>query len=187
MSKETERQYTAWLLYCEAGSLQKTLDAWDRVGQLLGETGVDFARRLRKKPSHTTIETWSKKYRWVERKELRLVEILEALREKTKKIKREKLHKIAEGFERVTNKIIKRLREGEEPTINEWKQVWEMFQVELGKPTSRTALKEEQKPLTEEEKQEKKKLDAALKIVYEQQAKNKPHILDTDKQNKRRK
>src|SRR5579864_1409856 len=90
MPGETEQQYTAWLLYCEAGSFRKTLDAWNRVGQLWGEIGVDFSTRLGDKPVETTIENWSKKYHWVERKELKLTEDLEALRDKTKRSKRDK-------------------------------------------------------------------------------------------------
>ena len=49
MPGETEQQYTAWLLYCEAGSLRKTEGLWNRVGQTLGEAGVEFADRLGKK------------------------------------------------------------------------------------------------------------------------------------------
>jgi hypothetical protein len=87
MPGETEQQYTAWLLYCEAGSLRKTEGLWNRVGQSLGEAGVEFADRLGKKPSDTTLETWSKKYRWVERKDLKLTEDLEGLRKKAQEIK----------------------------------------------------------------------------------------------------
>jgi hypothetical protein len=161
---ETEQQYTAWLLYCEAGSLGKTIRSWEGIWHGSGsEVAVVFRERLGKPAGLRTISRWSKQYRWVERKDLKLTEDLKVLREKTKKIKREKLHKTAEAFEKIANKILKRLKEGEESTISEWKQVWEMFQVELGKPTSRTMLNEEQRPLTEEEKKEKKKLDAALK------------------------
>ncbi len=171
---ETQQQYTAWLLYCEAGSLRKALDLWDVVGQKLGESWAEFALRLGKKPSDTTIEKWSKKYRWVERRELKLTEDIEALREKTKKIKREKLHKIADAFEKIGVKIAKRLRANGEPTIAEWKQVWEMFQVELGKPTNRSQLKvEDQKPLTPEEKAYGKKLHDAVKEIVRKQHKGK--------------
>lgn len=171
MSKETEQQYTAWLLYCEAGSLRKTLDAWNRVGQSVGEMGVEFAQRLGKKPSDTTLERWSKQFRWIERREVKLTEDLMALREKTKRIKRDKLHRIAEAFDRVGSKIIKRLRANEEPTILEWKIVWEMFQVELGKPTNRSQLKleDEQRPLTPEEKEYGKKLHEAVKEIVRKQ------------------
>ncbi|MFA5168835.1 MAG: hypothetical protein WC530_09945 [Candidatus Omnitrophota bacterium] len=171
MPKETEQQYAAWLLYCEAGSLRKTLEAWDRLGQDWGEIGAVFASRLGKKPVETTIENWSKKFHWVERREIKLAEDLMALREKTKRIKRDKLHRIAEAFDRVGNKIMKRLRANEEPTILEWKIVWEMFQVELGKPTNRSQLKleDEQRPLTPEEKEYGKKLHEAVKEIVRKQ------------------
>lgn len=164
MPKETEQQYTAWLLYCEAGSLVKTLILWGNVGQSVGEMGVEFAERLGKKPSDTTLERWSKKYHWVERREIKLTEDLEALRQKTKKIKREKLHKIAEIFDKITNKVLKRLRGDEEPSISEWKMVWEMFQIELGKPTSRGELKteSEQRLPTSEEREHGKRLHKAV-------------------------
>lgn len=188
MPGETEQQYTAFLLYCEIGSLQKTLNIWNRSGEVLGESGVDLAKRLGKKPSHTTIENWSKKYHWVKRKDLKLAEDLEALREKTKKIKREKLHKIAEAFEKVANKILQQLKTKRKLTINEWKQIWEMLQVELGKPTSRFALKEEeQKPLTPEEEEEGEEIDEIIKKHHEQHPEKKSSILDTEKQNKGRK
>ncbi|MFA5169076.1 MAG: hypothetical protein WC530_11170 [Candidatus Omnitrophota bacterium] len=170
MPKETEQQYTAWLLYCEAGSLQKALGIWDKVGQSVGEMGVEFAERLGKKPSDTTLERWSKQFHWVERREIKLAEDLTALREKTKKIKRNKLHRIAEAFDRVGNKIMKRLKASEEPTILEWKIVWEMFQVELGKPTNRSQLKvDDQHPLTPEEKIRGKKIYEALEKVLNEE------------------
>lgn len=165
LPKETEQQYTAWLLYCEAGSLRKTLEVWSKVGQLWGEIGADFALKLGKKPGETTIENWSKKYHWVERRELKVTEDLETLRDKTKKIRREKIHKIADIFERVINKKIRQLKEGESVTMLDLKQIWEMFQVELGKPTSRGELKteSEQKPLTSEEKEHGKRVHKAVK------------------------
>lgn len=170
ISKETEQQYTAWLLYCEAGSIRKLLRQWKALHQGFIKTSSELeplAVKLGKPPSERTLLEWSRKYQWVKRTDLKLAEDLEVLREKIKKVKREKLHKIAEAFEKIANKILKRLREGEEPTINEWKQVWEMLQVELGKPITRAALNEEQRPLTEEEKKQKKKIDAALKKYIE--------------------
>lgn len=135
MPGETEQQYMAWLLYCEAGSIPRMIRAWEQVRQGIGETSGIWREKLQKLgklPAERNIEKWSSKYKWVERKELKLTEDLKSIRERSEKIKQEKLHKIAEAFERVTNKILKRLREGEEPTINEWKQVWEMLRTELG-------------------------------------------------------
>ncbi len=172
MQEETEQQYTAWLLYCEIGSIEKLLQTWDKVGQSLDESWMVFGEKLKQKPSHTTLGNWSKKYRWVERRELKLAEDLEALREKTKKIIRGKKHKIAEAFERIVNKRIKQLKEGEVVTTLDLKQVWEMFQVELGKPSSRGELKvEDQRPLTPEEKEHGKKLHEAINEVLKKQHK----------------
>ncbi len=191
MPRETERQYIAFLqLYCRVSSLRKVLDVWDKVGELSGEVGVDLARRLGEKPNITTIENWSKKYRWVDRKELKLVEDLKGMREKTKKIARQKLHKIAETFEKIADKIKKQLTgEGAEVTMYDLKQAWEMLQVELGKPTSRTALKEEeQKPLTPEEEAEAEEVDQIIKDHYDpKSSKKKSSILDSKKPNKGRK
>jgi len=135
MPGETEQQYTAWLLYCEAGSIPRMMRAWEQLRQDIGETSGIWGEKLQKLgklPAERNIEKWSSKYQWVERKELKLTEDLKAIREKSEKIKQEKLHRIAEAFERVTNKVLNRLKEGEEPTISEWKQVWEMLRTELG-------------------------------------------------------
>lgn len=190
MPKETEQQYTAWFLYCEAGSVRKLLSQWESVWRGFGKSSAELEgirEKLGKTPTRRTLDNWSKQYQWVKRTDLKLAEDLEGLREKTKRIAREKKHKIAEYFRKKIDKALKQMAEGEGATTHEVKEAWEMFQVELGKPTSRTALNEDQRPLTEEEKKEKKKLDTALKIIYEQQRKNKPPILDNREQNKRRK
>ena len=182
MPKETEQQYTAWLLYCETGSLDKLLQAWTKVGQKADEIGIDFGSRLGEKPARSTLGEWQKRYHWIERRELKLIEDLETLRGRLKKIKREKLYKIADAFERMTNKILKQLRSDKEPTILEWKMVWEMFQVELGKPTSRAQLKtEEQKPLTPEEKEYGKELHKAVAWYIRQEHEKKTNIEKTNK------
>lgn len=169
MPKETEQQYTAWLLYCEYGSIDKLLQTWQGIERRTkaDERRTEFEalmERLGKPPARTTIGEWSIKYQWVKRKEMKITEDLGALREKTKKIRREKIYKIAEIFERIINKVLKGLRGDYEPTISELKIVWEMFQVELGKPTSRGELKTEpeQKPLTPDEKEHGKRLHKAV-------------------------
>lgn len=172
---ESEQQYTAWLLYCDAGSIDKMLRKWESLHQSITKTSPEleeFRESLGKPISRRNIVEWSKKYQWVKRTDLKLAEDLETLRERTRKIKREKLHKIADAFERIGVKIAKRLRGSEEPTITEWKQVWEMFQVELGKPSSRGALRvEDQKPLTPKEKEHGIKIHKAVDEILKQQHK----------------
>lgn len=193
MEGETEKQYLAWLLYCEVGSIRKLLRQWEMLWQGIGKTSAElegWREKLGKPVARRNIEQWSVKYQWVKRTDLKLAEDLEAMREKSKKIAREKKHKILEALERVANKILKQLKEGAEPSISEWKQVWEMAQVELGKPTSRTQLTE-QSPLTPEEKKEGKELDEKLKQFIRsqigQEREGERPILDIKKQNKKRK
>src|SRR3989344_3221361 len=172
MPKETEQQYTAWLFYCEAGSLQKTLRLWERVGQSVGEMGAEFAVRLGKKPSDTTIERWSKQFRWVERKDLKLQEDLEGLREKTKRIKTERVHRIAEYFEKAMTIALKSLKENSDVTTGDVKLIWEMFRTELGetlgKHTHAVGIDEsKQTPPDEEEKALGAALNDTIKKFYD--------------------
>ena len=135
MKGETEKEYIAWLLYCEAGSIPRLMRAWEQLRENIGEVSGIWSGKVRilgRLPSERNIEKWSSRYQWVERKELKLKEDLKIIQEKSEKIKKEKLHKIADAFESISNKVLKRLREGEEPTIAEWKQVWEMLRTELG-------------------------------------------------------
>lgn len=156
MPGESEQQYVAWLLYCETGSFDKLLTYWNRLLQGYSEITPELAElkgKLGKPPVRKTIQNWAKKFQWVKRTEVKLAEDLETLREKTKKIKQERLHKIAEAFERSANKILKRLRANEEPTIAEWKQIWEMFRMELGLSTGKQDINinpEEQTPTIDE-------------------------------------
>ncbi len=188
---ETEQQYFAWILYCELESIPKMIRVWDQVREGFGETsGVlrDKIIELGKLPTERQVENWSSKYHWVKRKDLKLAEDLEGLREKARRITQEKIYVIANVFWDKLEALRKQLQRGEGATVHEVKELWEMLQVELGKPTSRLALKEEeQKPLTDEEKAEKEKLDKLLKIVYEQQGKIISPLLDTEQQSKRRK
>lgn len=191
MPKETEQQYTAWLLYCEVGSLRKTLDAWDRLGQNRGEIGVLFAERLGKRPAESTIETWSKKFRWVERKDLKLKEDLEGLRDKTKRIKAERVHRIAEYFEKAITFALKQMKENTDVTTGDVKTIWEMFRTELGetlgKHTHAVGIDEnKQTPPDEEEKALGDALNTAIKQFYDkrgtgrEKGKGKHPVLDQE-------
>jgi len=176
MPKETEQQYTAWLLYCEAGSIQKTLRLWDRVGQSLGETWVEFAGRLGKKPSDTTIETWSKNFRWVERKDLKLTEDLESLRKKAQEIKQKKVFLIGEVFWEKIQALKKQMKKGEGATVDEIKKLWEMFRTEMGESLGKHELsirEEDQKPPTAEEEELGSAIDETIKDFYERKGKRK--------------
>lgn len=168
MPGETEQQYWAWLLYSELGSIDKLMKFWKGVRPDETEMRPELAgiiEKLGKPPAESTIKRWSIKYQWVKRADLKLAEDLEGLREKTKKIAREKKHKVLEIFETIVNKVRKELKDREGLTIDELKKVWEMAQVELGKPTTRATLEEEQRPLTPEERERGKLIDEALKPI----------------------
>jgi len=176
MPKETEQQYTAWLLYCEAGSIRKTLKLWDRVGQNLGESWVEFADRLGKKPSDTSIENWSKKFRWVERKDLKLTEDLVGLRKKAQEIKEKKVFLIGEIFWEKLQALKKQMKNGEGATIDEIKKLWEMFRTEMGESLGKHELsinEDEQTPPTPEEEALGKEIDDTIKAFYERKGKSK--------------
>ncbi len=176
MPGETEQQYTAWLLYCEAGSLRKTEGLWNRVGQSLGEAGVEFADRLGKKPSDTTLETWSKKYRWVERKDLKLTEDLEGLRKKAQEIKQKKVFAIGEVFWEKLQALKKQIKNGEGATVDEIKKLWEMFRTEMGESLGKHELsinEDEQKPPTPEQEELGQAIDETIKAFYGRKGKAK--------------
>jgi hypothetical protein len=174
MPGETQRQYTAFLLYCETGSLPKMMRAWAGICRDdVGEVSVIFKEKLGNLPAERTVERWRAKYHWVRRADIRRAEVLEELNEKSKKIDREKVHKIAEAFERITNKLLRNLRGSMEPSISEWRQVWEMFRTELGKPIGKQEItgtflnEEEQKPPTSEEKELTKKINEVMSDHYD--------------------
>jgi hypothetical protein len=172
MPKETEQQYTAWLLYCEVGSLEKLLRLWDGVGRNLDESWMVLAQRLGKKPSHTTLGNWSKQYRWVQRTELKLKEDLEGLREKTKRIKTERVHRVAEYFERSITLALKKLKENSDISTSDVKLIWEMFRTELGetlgKHTHAIGIDEsKQNPPDEEERALGAALNETIKNFYD--------------------
>lgn len=176
MPKETEQQYTTWLLYCEAGSLRKTLDAWDRLGQNRGEIGAIFTERLGKRPAESTIEAWSKKYQWVERKDLKLTEDVESLRKKAQEIKQKKVGVIAEIFWDKLQALRKQMKKGEGATTDEIKKLWEMFRTEMGESLGKHELsinEDEQTPPTPEEEALGKEIDDTIKAFYERKGKSK--------------
>lgn len=175
ISGESEQNYTAWLLYCEAGSLNKLHRMWERLHQGFSDSSSEiaiFKDRLGSPPTVRTLAEWSKKYRWVERQELKLSEELEIMKEKVQKIKREKTYKIAELFERMLVLLIKKIKTGYDPTIQELKQIWEMLRTELGETISKHEIvginESEQKPPTPEEMELGKKIDQAIITFYEE-------------------
>ncbi len=96
---ETKRQYMAWLLYCETESINRLLRKWKEI-----QTGKSKApeslkgikENLGRIPSRGTVVNWSKKFRWVKRKEKKLTEDSKIILEKIRQIKIEEWVKILE-------------------------------------------------------------------------------------------
>lgn len=175
MPKETEKQYFAWVLYCEVGSIHKLLRQWQKLHQGYTNSAPEIAglrEKLGPVPGERTLKSWSKKYHWVARNELKLKEDIEAMREKTKRYKAERAHRVAEYFDKVMTQLMKKVREGGEVTTADLKQIWEMFRTEmgetLGKHTHAIGIDEsKQTPPTEEEIALGEALDNTVIEFYE--------------------
>jgi len=158
MKGERERQYTAFLLYCEVGSLTKLMQVWEKIRRGgVGGLSVKFSSRLGKLPSRRTIERWSSKYCWVERAHMKLKEDLKVLRERTKQIRKKRAYEITEIFWSKLQALKKQMQKGEGATVYEVRHLWEMMRTEWGESIGKQEVvnkidEEEQKPLTEEEK-----------------------------------
>ena len=161
---ETERQYTAFLLYCEVGSVSKLIQAWEQISRNpVGELSVIFGSKLGVLPSERTIERWSVKYQWVERADQKLAEDLEGLKKKTTQIRQKRAYLIAEAFWCKLQMLRKQMQAGEATTVQEVRILWEMMRIEWGESISKQEVirginEEEQRPLSPEEIELSKKI-----------------------------
>lgn len=164
MPGETESQYTAFLLYCEVGSVSKLAQAWQQICRNpVGELSVIFGNKLGNLPSERTIERWSVKYQWVKRGDMKLTDDLEALKKKTTQIRQKRAYLITEAFWSKLQSLRKQMQTGESTTVQEVRILWEMMRIEWGESISRQELvrginEEEQRPLTPEEVELSKKI-----------------------------
>ncbi|MDD2822820.1 MAG: hypothetical protein PHQ59_01940 [Candidatus Daviesbacteria bacterium] len=167
MPGETEQQYCAWLLYVEVGSLRKVLRNW---GQDDGDMGAEFTSRLGKKPAESTIERWSRKYRWVDRTELQLTEELTDLKQETDRFRLQRKFLVTDVL---VSKLKKLRREAKKTdvTVLDVKYLWEMHRTEFGEATGKTIVshyidEKEQLPPTSEENEIGKEIDQLIKNHY---------------------
>lgn len=138
MPKETEQQYIAWLLYCEAGSIPKLIKVWGQVRHHVGGmTGIWGQRieHLGRLPIERTLERWSSKYRWVERQELKLKQEMEEVNDRLSKIIQKRKYEIIILFGDALEKYGRQLRDPNRIiTVQELRTLWEMMRIELGEP-----------------------------------------------------
>lgn len=157
MPGETERQFTAFLLYCEVGSVSKLIQAWQQICRNpVGELSVIFGSKLGVLPSERTIERWSVEFQWVERADRKLTEDLEGLKKKTTQIRQKRAYLITEAFWSKLQSLRKQMQAGEPTTVQEVRILWEMMRIEWGESISKQEVvqginEEEQKTLSPEE------------------------------------
>ncbi len=180
MPGETLQQYTVWQLYCLTGSINKLLSTWE--GLLHGYLKMspeleDLKARLGQLVVRKTIQRWSKQFRWVKRTDLKITEDVDQIRSEAKRFEKERKYKIIKAFRKALDTKLKKLDSGEEVTIGELKQLWEMTRTEMGLVTDRSSLSVtgEQRLLTPEEEKEGQDLDNFVKKFQEQKRKEINH------------
>lgn len=182
MPGETMQQYTVWQLYCLTGSFDRLLVAWE--GLLQGYTKITpelegLRNRLGHKVTRKTVALWSKKFNWVRRTELKITEDIKQIRTEAKRFEKERKYKIIKAFRKALDTKLKKLDSGEEVTIFELKQLWEMTRMEMGLSTSigrqEVSLinEDEQRPLTPEEEELSKAITELEKEFSRKQLENK--------------
>jgi hypothetical protein len=130
---EQARQYAVWLLYTEAGSLEKTLKFWERISLQDDTEMIPFFGVFLGKPvGLATIKRWSTKYHWKERTELKTTEDLEGMRFQFKRIKQTRAYRIAILFDLVLKRYTRQLEQGMYVTVRDLYTVWKMYRVEEG-------------------------------------------------------
>ena len=166
---ERARQYAAWLLYCEAGSLEKTLKIWERVcGQNDTEMMPVLGVYMGKPVGLATLKRWSSRYHWKERTELKTTEDLENMRFQFKRIKQTRAYKIAILFDRILNKYLKQLEEGMYVSVRDLYLTWKMHRVEEGLSVDNHHIVVYQQPPAEPENPEDKELNKRIRELEEQ-------------------
>ncbi len=174
------QQYTTWQLYCLTGSFDRLLTAWEGLNQ--GYTKITpelegLKVRLGNIVTRKTIALWSKKFQWVRRTDLKIAEDVDQIRTEAKRFEKERKYKIIKAFRKALDTKLKKLDSGEEVTIGELKQLWEMTRTEMGLVTDRSSLSVtgEQRLLTPEEEREGQALDDFVKKFHEQKRKEIEH------------
>lgn len=179
MQEETEQQYFAWLLYCKSRSIEDMMSVWELIcaGRWQGDLSDGWRGdilRLGKLPAKRNVEVWSSRYRWVERKDLKLQQEIEELYKRALKYQVSKKHKIVIIFGRIMDEFLKRIEGGklsvENMTMSDFKKIWEMARTELGETLGKheVAINEhEQKPLEPDEDELGKYIDKTIENFYE--------------------
>jgi len=171
MPGETEQQYVAWLLYCELGSLRKLHEVWNKLGQLSDNISTDFVYHLGKKPVLATLGNWSKRYRWPERRDLRLEQELVELKDKADRFIKKRKYLVTDLLISKLGKLQRQART-ESTNVPEVRSLWEMHRTEFGESTGRSDVSHhineaEQYPPTQDEIELGREIDELIKRHYD--------------------
>jgi len=98
---------------------------------------------------------------------------VDQIRTEAMRFEKERKYKIIKAFRKALDTKLKKLDSGEEVTISELKQLWEMTRTEMGLVTDRSSVSVtgEQRLLTPEEEAEGKALDEFVKKFHNQKRK----------------
>lgn len=176
MPGETIQQYAAWQLYCVAGSFDRLLMTWNGLTQgylKLSSEWDALKAKLGNPVTRKSIQRWSQQFQWVKRTELKNTEEVAQIRDEAMKFEKERKFKIIKAFRKALDTKLKKLDSGEEITVAELKQLWEMMRTEMGLVTDRSSVSVtgEQRLLTPEEEAEGKALDEFVKKFHNQKRK----------------
>lgn len=166
---ERAKQYVAWLLYCEAGSLEKTLKVWERIF-LQDDTKMMpfFGVYMGKPVGLATLKRWSIRYHWKERAELKITEDLEGMRFQFKRIKQTRAYRIAILLDLALNRYTKQLEQGMSVSARDLYLLWKMHRIEEGLSVDNHHIVVYQQPSTEPESPEEKELNKRIRELEEQ-------------------
>jgi len=166
---ERAKQYAAWLLYCEAGSLEKTLKIWQRIFvQDDTKMMLFFGVYMGKPVGLATLKRWSARYHWKKRAELKTTEDLEDMKFQFKKIKQTRVYRIAILFDLALKRYTKQLEQGMNVTATDFYTVWKMHRVEMGLSVNNHNIAVYQEPPRKSENPEEKELNKRIRELEEQ-------------------
>jgi hypothetical protein len=168
VSGEHPRQYAAWLLYCESGSLEKTILLWQQVISMNDtEMMPIFGIPMGKPVGIATLKRWSSRYHWRQRLALKNKEDLADMRAEFKNIKQIRAYKVALLFDKIANKLLKQLDEGMNVTVSDLYIAWKMFRIEDGLPTSYSQIVSLDDPSQESKTSELPELDQEIQAAID--------------------
>jgi hypothetical protein len=171
MPDESVKQYAAFQLYCETGSMGEMLKKWGTLKQKpdisgnFGDFSGIWAPDLGKPVTLRCVEMWCSRFQWVKRNEMKIEQELADLDAITKEYRRKRKYTIANLSQKMLKRFEADLDTSEEPTqARDVKLIWEMERTEFGESVGKTEhMVVTQRPLDEIEKELGLEVDSLIK------------------------